>query len=68
MAILTDNEKKELLQDASSADRRLDFRQMDARNTQLTPSEFIEFLDWINKLHGTRAREHEPIKGTHFLM
>ena len=67
MAILSDRDKMELLQDAESKGRRDNFRQIDVRSHPLTPSAFIEFLTWTNKLHGARARTL-AIKGDHFLM
>ncbi len=67
MAILSDKERQELLQDAGSKERRDEFRQIDVRRHPLTPSAFIEFLTWTNRVHGARARTL-AMKGEHFLM
>ena len=64
MARLTEEEKKELLEDARSSERGKDFSKLSERTKKgLSPSEFIEFLDWSQPFMKEDSNARPPIQG-----
>ena len=59
--VLSDSEKQELLEDAASAVRRSDFRQLEAMRRSLTPLEYIEFLTWSSGLFQGTTGQRRPL-------
>jgi len=70
MSKLSDDQKKELLEDAYSQSRKNDFRALRESTEQkpLTPQEYIEFLDWAQQFMKEDPSERPPMTGDHFLM
>ena len=70
MAKLTEQEKRELLEDASSPALREDFaflkNQQIAR--KLTPIEFIKFLGWLQQYMTEDPKSRGPIRGDVFIL
>lgn len=65
MARLTEKEKKELLEDAQSSNRRKDFAHLSERSKKnLAPSEYIEFLNWSQQFMKEDPASRPPIQGT----
>lgn len=59
MITLSDQEKKEITQDAMSDTRRADFRQLYDQPLRLSPIEHIEFLTWASSLSKEDPRLRE---------
>lgn len=70
MARLTEEEKRELLEDALSSDRRKEFAAIREGVTgrRLSPEEFIEFLDWSQQFMNEAPHTRPPIQGSTFLI
>ena len=70
MAKLTEEEKRELLEDSKSVTRRNDFSKLRSRavTRRLSPAEFVEFLDWAQQFMTEDPRNRPPIKGDTFLL
>jgi hypothetical protein len=70
MGKLSEQEKQELLEDAKSEKRRMEFAAL--RNFQedrvLTPQEYIEFLDWSQQFMTEDPKTRPPIQGNIFLL
>lgn len=63
MTKLSDQEKKELKEDALSISRRADFEYLSELSRQLTPSEHLEFLTWASSLSKEDPRSRKrPIE------
>lgn len=65
MTKLSNQEKRELIEDAMSEGRQADFKQLSEQQRQLTPTEYLEFLTWASGLSkedpGLRKRPIEKI-------
>lgn len=70
MASLSEDEKRELLVDARSVERRQEFAALRerARSSRLTPDEFLEFLNWSQHFIREEPKERSPIKGDVFIL
>ncbi len=70
MSKLSEQEKRELLEDAASSERRNDFRRLRDRSlsTMLEPSEYLDFLNWAQQFSTPEALPRKPISGTRFLL
>ena len=60
---LSDQEKKELKEDALSISRRADFKLLSEQTRQLSPKEHLEFLTWASGLSNEDPRSRKrPIE------
>ena len=66
MTKLSEQEKQELLDDAASPARRIDFRTLDT-NANLAPDEYIAFLDWAYPYMPEKHEDRAPITGVFLL-
>ena len=66
MTKLNEREKRELLEDAASDARRVDFEMLD-QDVSLEPNEFIAFLDWAYPLLSEKHEDRNPVTGTFLL-
>ncbi len=70
MAKLSEQEKREFLEDARSPERRKEFDSLRKRNesASLTPQEYIEFLNQAQQFMKEDATKRPPITGGTFLL
>ena len=70
MARLSEKEKAEFLRDSVSLERKQDFARLRhfSSSTDMTPSEFIDFLDWVQRYSNESCKQRKPISGSAFLI
>ena len=70
MAKLSDQEKRELLEDAHSSERREEFAALRKRaeETRLSPEDYIQFLNEAQPFMHEKATPRPPIQGSVFLL
>ena len=70
MGKLSELEKRELLEDAASLARRKDFQRLreTSRSTKLELSEYLEFLNWAQRISTGETLPRKPISGSRFLL
>lgn len=70
MGRLSEQEKAELLADAASEQRRCDFAALreGTLERRLSPSEYLEFLDWCEPFMKEEAKHRPPMQGDVFLL
>ena len=70
MGRLTEEEKRELREEAASLERRRDFEALrqSATGKQLTPHELMDFLNWAQQFSTEDARKRGPMPGDRFLL
>jgi len=68
MARLSEEEKRELLEDAQSEERRRDFAELSARAQarSLTPEEYLDFLKEAQRFMKEDPQTRPPIRGNVF--
>lgn len=68
MTTLSKLEKQELLADAESGMRKLDFDKLSVKHTKLSPAEYIDFLNWASTYSTERPEDRNFVVGTSFLL
>ena len=66
MTHLTDQDKAELLEDARSASRQMEFAGMNVRSKKLNPVEWLDFLTRFSRLGLKNTANQTLIKGNRF--
>ena len=68
MTRLSEQEKQELLEEAHSNSRKKDFSALSSKlnDRVLSPSEFVEFLNWAQPFMTEASKTRPPIQGDQF--